>query len=395
MMKTNAKRKNSAAKKLIPAAGMLALSASMLATSTYAWFTLNKEVTVTGMQVNTTVGSNLMIAKTTTDATTALTDGDFKTSDVDIMSALLEPVSTINGKNFYYTSTGNVNGLGDAMADTYIDYNTIGLGAASESNNYNNAFSQNYGILKTSTPDTATGYIDYAFQLKANNTTNSDQYINVTGFDLTYGGTETTEHAYRAAMFVEDIGTSLKATKGGADVLTTILAPTPSGNDTAAGYYFASGKAVKDEDELDSVSNLSTAANIATVSAGTTHYYKVVVRLWLEGEDQTCNNSVFNTLKEKWALSLKINMEDATTNAVTSINRTATAQKTAIAAGTTIDANGTTIVIDNVTYYPITGTSNPVLYKTANTVVAATDTIYKIVNNHPIDVTNQINITTT
>lgn len=33
-MKTNAKRKNSAVKKLIPAAGMLALSASMLATST-------------------------------------------------------------------------------------------------------------------------------------------------------------------------------------------------------------------------------------------------------------------------------------------------------------------------------------------------------------------------
>jgi len=51
MMKTNAKRKNSAVKKLIPAAGMLALSASMLATSTYAWFSMNKTVSVTGLNL--------------------------------------------------------------------------------------------------------------------------------------------------------------------------------------------------------------------------------------------------------------------------------------------------------------------------------------------------------
>ena len=74
---------------------------------------MNREVTVTGMQVNTTVGSNLMIARTTTDATTALTDADFKTSDVDIPSALLEPVSTINGVDFFYTDTANVYGRGD------------------------------------------------------------------------------------------------------------------------------------------------------------------------------------------------------------------------------------------------------------------------------------------
>lgn len=51
MMKTNAKRKNSAVKKLIPAAGMLALSASMLATSTYAWFSMNKTVSVQSMSI--------------------------------------------------------------------------------------------------------------------------------------------------------------------------------------------------------------------------------------------------------------------------------------------------------------------------------------------------------
>ena len=42
--RSNENNKNSAAKKIIPAVGMLALSATMLSTSTYAWFTMNKEV---------------------------------------------------------------------------------------------------------------------------------------------------------------------------------------------------------------------------------------------------------------------------------------------------------------------------------------------------------------
>jgi len=59
MMKKNTK--NSAAKKLIPAAGMLLLSTAMLATSTFAWFTLNREVSVTNMQVQAKADQGLLI----------------------------------------------------------------------------------------------------------------------------------------------------------------------------------------------------------------------------------------------------------------------------------------------------------------------------------------------
>ena len=38
-------------KKLIPAIGMLLLSACMLVTSTFAWFSMNENVTATGMNV--------------------------------------------------------------------------------------------------------------------------------------------------------------------------------------------------------------------------------------------------------------------------------------------------------------------------------------------------------
>jgi hypothetical protein len=61
MMKNNVK-KNSVAKKLVPAAGMLALSASMLATSTYAWFTMSKDVQVTGIKMTATVPETLQLS---------------------------------------------------------------------------------------------------------------------------------------------------------------------------------------------------------------------------------------------------------------------------------------------------------------------------------------------
>jgi hypothetical protein len=55
-------KKNSAAKKMIPALGMLMISASMLATSTYAWFTMSDTVSVTGMKLKATAEDGLLIS---------------------------------------------------------------------------------------------------------------------------------------------------------------------------------------------------------------------------------------------------------------------------------------------------------------------------------------------
>lgn len=61
-MKTNEKKNTSAKKKLIPAVAMLTTSAVMLSTATYAWFTLNKEVEVTGLQMSATASDALEIS---------------------------------------------------------------------------------------------------------------------------------------------------------------------------------------------------------------------------------------------------------------------------------------------------------------------------------------------
>ena len=61
-MKTNEKKNTSAKKKLIPAVAMLTTSAVMLSTATYAWFTMNKDAEVTGLNMTATAGGSIEIS---------------------------------------------------------------------------------------------------------------------------------------------------------------------------------------------------------------------------------------------------------------------------------------------------------------------------------------------
>jgi hypothetical protein len=66
-------KKNSAARKLMPAIGMLTVSAMMLSSSTYAWFTMSREVEVKNIQMTATVPEDIQLSlgQIGTNATTA------------------------------------------------------------------------------------------------------------------------------------------------------------------------------------------------------------------------------------------------------------------------------------------------------------------------------------
>ncbi len=70
----------------------------------------------------------------------------------------------------------------------------------------------------------------------------------------------------------------------------------------------------------------NTAANIADVgaTAGTTAYYKVVVRLWLEGEDDTCNSATYAALNKEYTLDLEFQLQSAA-GGITNIDSAVTA----------------------------------------------------------------------
>jgi hypothetical protein len=319
MKKTNT---NKGLKKLIPAAGMLMLSAAMLGTSTFAWFTMNKEVSVTGMTVHTTVESNLLISNDSLSSTSKNADSSFSTATLtQTIEKILEPVSTDDGKEFYYTVDALA--TGDARVDAYTLYNASSAATGDSATDYLNKFSQDYGLTKTeaaaivAAEQGAVGYVDYVFQLKADNTATAAEVIDLTQMDLTYtaptNGAADTNNAYRAAIFVEDITSGTATADAGS--LVGIWAPTGATN-------FSGANAVDSTTTVTgNVTYVNAATGLASVDAGTTKYYKVVVRLWIEGEDTTCYSAKFKDLTGSWALDLKFKLQDNNTAAgVTSIN---------------------------------------------------------------------------
>jgi len=77
-MKANTNTKTNNRKKLIPAAGALMISAAMLGTSTYAWFTMSREVEVKNVQMTATTPEDIQLSLGTigTTASTAETSGN-------------------------------------------------------------------------------------------------------------------------------------------------------------------------------------------------------------------------------------------------------------------------------------------------------------------------------
>jgi hypothetical protein len=353
MMKTNAKRKNSAVKKLIPAAGMLALSASMLATSTYAWFTMNKDVTVTGMMLKTKVGSNLLVTGDNVEA-------NYTAALVQSRAALLEPVSTVSGTDgsFFYTVDAKANG--DAASDAYIKYNENAALTASTAKdlvnssdwtassvgagktNYDTQFNNKYTITSASAnPDAAYknayGYVDYVFYLKATSDADNQQ-IRMTECNLIRNNAAITDPtvpadditdddlAWRVAIFAENI---TSAHPGDGDVSTNVtdntdspkVILTRSGAANQTANYAVSG-----ENTAPTAMSLSyntwadSKAYIDQITtAGSTSYYKIVARVWLEGEDKSCKSSTYALLTGDYEFGMQFELVDSTDTTKTSV----------------------------------------------------------------------------
>ncbi|MBR0231235.1 MAG: hypothetical protein IJQ53_03310 [Clostridia bacterium] len=305
-------------KKLIPATVMLLVAAILMSTASFAWFSMNNTVRVTGMEIKTKVSSNLMIAGDTLASTAKINDEYFTGEDlVQVVKGILEPVSTQNAIDFFYTTDAKATGEKNkpVSSEAFIQYVS---GAAASNAAYTDKFSEVYGVTATganamiSGQDKAVPYVDYVFQLKATNTNQSgDQYINVTKLNLQYMGSGDTTTAHRAAFFVKDITSTAPA--GGPEGSSATYAVTSSAN--------FGGNIVNGTGSYDTAVYGGFANSLATVPANTTKYYKVVVRFWLEGQDTTCNNDTFMPLNDLWKLGIELKLEDTKTSNQTEITK--------------------------------------------------------------------------
>lgn len=469
-------------KKLIPAICMLLIAAAMLGTSTFAWFSMNTKVTATGMQVTAKVGNNLFIGAinapdTNGLGTTGMTlNGEYRSYAIQDVEALLEPVSSISGKNdtFYYTSGLNVDNSGNAIDESYSLYNPADTTTPK-------LFDQNYGTTG------AVAYADYVLAIKAVNTSSQNYYVNMTNALLTYAESNACPAAFRVALLVQDAGEtgtaaantvstksilmssggdyfddkttyklltdaftptvskadkSWKITVNGTDLFTNkaaigtdskwysadcddagVFAPAnditayvtfvdeaglsnfdgtsynlsagvAATSGTAAPYSYLvsdtiiysdsatatttakwfldpemkeeitssvvasaeltyvivnANNAVVSTTALTGVEMLGAKATVGVVPAGKTKFFKVIVRLWLEGEDKTCTNDTFATLTEEWALDLDFQLQD-TIGGATVLNTASTAAPVEIP-GDNDTAKTETKTVGGVTYY--------------------------------------------
>ena len=251
-------------KKLLLSILSVALVFIALGTTTFAWFSMNQSVKVSGMKVQTKVTSNLLISPNATEA-------NFGTQLAQAKNALLEPVSTTDGINFFYSATDNVDASGDAKAETYLSYATTGLTV--ESGHTQNNFNENYGT------EGAVGYVDYTLYLKATSTEN-DSKVALTDCNLIYNG----------ATLDDENASSVSTTLASAKSLLAL----------SGAENYENGKAVTSTTATGSVTYGTAAVIDADIDAGITRYYYVVVRLWLEGEDKTCTNDTFANLTEDY-----------------------------------------------------------------------------------------------
>ena len=292
-----------ALRKLVPAIVMLLVAAAFVGTSTYAWFSMNRVVDVTGMSVTTEVADSLLIAETNTEANFVKTLQQTRTGK-------LRPVSTVDGLAFFYTNPTNVKGNGDANTNTYVAYSEAAAGdpgsytnespdSTSGKSYYDAAFNSAYGVASPAAGTVLYGYIDYTFYIKATNVSGEAEALKLTKLNLLYGGAAVTEKAWRVAVFAQ---TATAGTPKN-DALTT--SDRKAMLTLSGATNFTTGEAVNSTTATGSVTYTSASWAVDSIAAGATEYNKVTVRLWLEGEDNTCTNSTFANLTNSYTLSLE------------------------------------------------------------------------------------------
>ena len=137
-------------KKVVPALCALLVSAVMLGSSTYAWFSMNTKVTAKGMSVTATSSSTyLVISENSTVGTETSLDLKAVKGSLLPVSYTTSPIqnaaasSTLVAANKWFTAVGTDTTNGTAQTDSKKQLNIT------ENNNFGSADTNNYYVIKS------------------------------------------------------------------------------------------------------------------------------------------------------------------------------------------------------------------------------------------------------
>lgn len=346
-MKRNNAQNTSAKKKLIPAVAMFTASAVMLSTATYAWFTMNKEVEVTGLTMQATAGNSLEISLGTLgDTTAAISANTLKNpggkSDLSWKRAIdiddyyniigkLKPVSSTDGLSLYKVKEESVYAGGTAVEDdamttqaTFSDLTQVKLDETYRTENLTNKGDEN-----------KEGYLlDVPMWIRCSDKTQTnDIECRVTITDPTTGdelGSDLMKAVRVAVIPVASATSSEGITALTYDESTALVSTAMSGS---TANIFTLNKDLYDNKTYNAVAAHSTAragtptyvdaadgtqanenkySTVFTMPKASADDYagvQVIVRVWLEGESEYCNDATAN---QDWNIDFNFRIKDTT-----------------------------------------------------------------------------------
>ena len=306
-MKTNEKKNTSAKKKLIPAVAMLTTSAVMLSTATYAWFTMSREVEVTGIKLTATTPQTIEISLGQATTSNTLTHGveatapnsdDMWTHTAATGSVYqdfgkLIPVSSVDGFNMFYTEKATENGkkVSDVpnpftKAETAVGWEFKEGGKSAETG----------AVVNAAENDGSGYYLDIPVWFR---TTSTDAVTLGLEVEIKNSSDDDTKSvlykAARVAILPETKSAQKVFSETGAKYYKDGKAVATAGATLAASYGDVSA-ATEATVTGGKVTNPDAATQVATVTASTGTGYggavKYYIRVWLEGEDEACWNAI-------------------------------------------------------------------------------------------------------
>lgn len=305
-MKTNEKKNTSAKKKLIPAVAMLTTSAVMLSTATYAWFTMSREVEVTGIKLTATTPQTIEISLGQATTSNTLTHGVEATApnsdDMWTHTAATDsvyqdfgkliPVSSVDGFNMFYTEKATENGkkVSDVpnpftKAETAVGWEFKEGGKSAETG----------AVVNAAENDGSGYYLDIPVWFR---TTSTDAVTLGLEVEIKNSSDDDTKSvlykAARVAILPETKSAQKVFSETGAKYYKDGKAVATAGATLAASYGDVSA-ATEATVTGGKVTNPDAATQVATVTASTGTGYggavKYYIRVWLEGEDEACWNA--------------------------------------------------------------------------------------------------------
>lgn len=322
------KVKNTALKKIVPAVAMLAMSATMLSTATYAWFTMSKEVKMTGLNMTATVSEGIEISLASVTGSNELhfsgesfykenhpkDDDNEKGWKSSVLVGQyydkigkLKPASSVNAENLYYATDASDKGR---QASTF-DPITLGDAAMADLTPFSTLAAESTVVSANETSGTEGYYVDIPVHIRTtkkaatdgekgplyckliikNSTTDNDaaelyKAIRVAFVPITTGTDSTTkifgiDDTYFDSKVVGDTGDLVSST----DVVTK--------NFVDATFL--------DGDGVDSGLNLPLAPS--GQNYGHLDFY---VRVWLEGQSTSCFD---DNAGQSWNIDLAFSLD--------------------------------------------------------------------------------------